>query len=188
MKIKQQTGDRLVLAGVPGSVAWMIFATILGAALLGILGTVAYQMFVANGFVAPHIALAVGIVIGGVIFVMGVVTLAVGRLRLELDLVTQKGSYKVTSPIVDAGKPCEFELKHVNSVSLERFVESRSHGASGPETGTGTAQIVRARLRVSKPRRAIVLDETENGQDERVERVATTVAEFLGLDVTKTSC
>ncbi len=183
MKIKTQTGDRLILAGVPGGVGWMVFATVLGAAFLGILGTVSYRMYAASGFVLPHIAMAVGILIGAAIFAMGVVTLAIGRLRLELDLVTQRGSYRVTSPIVDAGKPCEFDLAHVHSVSLERFEESRPSG----ETGSRTAQVVRARLRVNKPRRAIVLDETENGQDERVERVATTVAEFLGLEVTRTS-
>ncbi len=185
MKIQSHTPERLVLTGVPGGAGWMVFATILGAALVGIIGTVAYKMYAANGIGWPHLAMGIGVLIGGAIFGMGIVTLAVGRLRLELDLVTGKGSYRVTSPIVEAGKPCEFDLAHVSAVSLERLDESRPHGRAGPDVGKGTASIFRARLRLNKPRRAIVLDETENGQDGRVERLAATVAAFLGLEVTR---
>lgn len=181
MKIKRQTGNRLVLAGVPGGFGWMVFATLLGAAFIGILGTVAFRLYAANGLVWPHLAMALGMLIGGGIFAMGAVTLAVGRLRLELDLVTKKGSYHVRSPIVEAGKPCAFDLAHVHSVTLERFEESRPSG----QPGTSTATVLRSRLRVTKPRRAIVLAETQNGQDERVERVAAEVAGFLDVEITR---
>ena len=59
---------------------------------------------------------------------------------------------------------------------------SRPHN---DDHGSFLAKVCRARLRVLKPRRAIVLDETENGQERRVQTVAEAVAGWLELEVTK---
>ena len=40
-------------------------------------------------------------------------------------------------------------------------------------------------LKNPKPRRAIVLDETENGREDRVKKVADTVAKWLAIEVTQ---
>ena len=113
---------------------------------------------------------------------IGLVTLVVGRMRLVLDRVTGNGSYDVYSPVIDVGKPCSFRLEEIDSVAIERHEEARPHN---DEHGSFPAKVCRARLRVCRPRRAILLDETENGQERRVLAVAEAVAGWLELEVTK---
>ena len=84
--------------------------------------------------------------------------------------------------MIDVGKPCSFRLEEIDSVAIERHEESRPHN---DDHGSFPAKVCRARLRVRKPRRAIVLDETENGQERRVQAVAEAVAGWLELEVTK---
>ena len=119
---------------------------------------------------------------GGVFFLIGLVTLAIGRMRLVFDRVAGNASYDVYSPVIDVGKPCSFRLEEIDSVAIERHEEARPQS---DDQGSFPAKVCRARLRVRKPSRAIVLDETENGQERRVCAVAEAVAEWLELDVIK---
>ena len=86
------------------------------------------------------------------------------------------------SPIVDVGKPCQFRLEDIDSVTIERREESRPRN---DEHGNFPAKVCRARLRVRKPRRAIVLDETENGRERRVQKTAEAVAAWLDMEITR---
>lgn len=179
MRVTHRSDDELVLSGVPGGRVWMVVLVVFGLAATA---AAVYFLFAvsieAGGWTAALLPLAFGVVLAQVFFWTGAVTLAVGRLALRLDRASGRGAYEVRSPIVEAGKPTEFELRHAHSVSLERTTEWRPGRNGG---GDSRATVWRARLRLNKPRSAIVLDETENNRLDRVEGVATEVAEFLGV-------
>ena len=182
MRIVENTPERLVLKGTPGSVLWMVFATLLGVAVMTACGWFAWvTMREAVGHL-QLIPLAIGCLLGAACFLIGLVTLAIGRMRLVLDRVTGNGSYEVYSPVVDVGKPCSFRLEEIDSVAIERQEEARPHNDN---VGSFPAKVCRARLLIRRPRRAVVLDETENGQERRVQAVAEAVAAWLALEVTK---
>ncbi|MEM8680258.1 MAG: hypothetical protein AAGF97_13000 [Planctomycetota bacterium] len=176
MRIKQQSISRMILTGIPGG-RWGILALTLVGALLtagaGGFAWLVYQQYA--GLAWPHIPIGIGLLIAQFLFWTGAVTLAVGQLTLILDLASGQGEYRVISPIVDAGKPCRFELQHVQSVTVETSTESRPRSPGQ----FGEAHVVRARLRLNKPRRAITLDESENGRVAQITRLAEEVASFL---------
>ncbi len=182
MRIVENTTDRLVLKGTPGSVLWMVFATLLGVAVMAACGWFAWVAVSEAGGFLQLIPLGIGFLMGLVFLLIGLVTLAVGRMRLVLDRVTGNGSYDVYSPVVDVGKPCSFRLEEIDSVLIERQEEARPHT---DDRGSFPAKVCRVQLRLRRPRRAIVLDETENGQERRVEALAAAVAGWLELEVTK---
>jgi len=184
MRIVENTAERLVLKGTPGSALWMAFATLLGLALMTATAGFAWITYEETDDVLPLIPLGIGFLMGGAFFAIGVVTLAVGRMRLVLDRFRGEGVYDVYSPIIEVGKPCQFRLVHVHSVTIERTEEARP--AADVDDIRFDAQVCRARLRLRKPRRAIVLDETENGQERRVRAVAEGVAGWLGIEITET--
>jgi hypothetical protein len=181
MRIIENTTDRLVLKGTPGSVHWMVFATLLGLVLMVATGWFAWVSVRETGGHLQLIPLAIGFLIGGAFFLIGLLTLAVSRMRLVLDRRTGEGTYDVYSPVIDVGKPCSFRLEEIDSVAIERHEEARPHN---DYQGSFPANVCRARLRIRQPRRAIVIDETENGQEHRVQAVAEDVAGWLELEVT----
>lgn len=158
----------------------MVFATLLGAAIMAASGWFAWVSLTETDGRLQLVPLGVGFLMGGAFFLLGLLTLAVGRMRLVLDRVTGKGDYDVYSPVIEVGSPCSFRLDEIDSVVVERQQQSRpNHDGHA----TFPAKVCRARLHIRKPRRAIVLDETENGQDRRVQAVAEAVAGWLGLEV-----
>ena len=177
MYVKSQSDTQLVLAGIPGRRIWMIVLCVFGLAFTAAAIGFMVIIYREEGWSWSFLPLSIGVLIGQGLFWTGAVTLAVGRLSLVLDNSAGTGEYDVVSPIIEVGKPCRFKLENVDSVSLETASEWRPGHDDRPDT---TATVVRAKLRIRKPRRAILLDETENGRLERVETVAETVAAFLG--------
>jgi len=148
----------------------MAVAMLIGLLLSAAVAWFGLDTYRREGFGFPMVSLGVGLLVAQFIFWTGAVTLAVGRLELVLDRGTGQGEYNVRSPIIDCGKPCRFELDDIHGVTFETVTESRPQSI---------AVVDRARLRVNRPRRAITLDESQNGQAERVESMAVAVAEFL---------
>ena len=178
MYVKSQTDTRLELAGIPGRRIWMIVLCVFGLAFTAAPIWFMTMMYQENdGWSWSFLPLSVGVLIGQGLFWTGAVTLAVGRLSLVLDTTSGTGEYEVNSPVIEVGKPCRFNLENVDSVVIESTSEWRPGHDDRLDT---TAKVVRAKLRISSPRRAILLDETENNQLQRVESVAETVATFLG--------
>jgi len=178
MRIHEHTDTLLVLTGIPGRRVWMIVFTGFGLLLTGALAYVAYLLYKEyGGLVWPHLALGFGLLIAQGILWTGIITLALGRLTLILDTTQGTGEYRVRSPIVDAGTPCRFKLEHIDSIAIERSRECRPGRLGHAEE---QAVVHRLRLRLTHPRRAITLDETENNQLVRLEELGKHVAEFLG--------
>ncbi len=178
MRIHRQTDSLLVLTGIPGRRVWMIVLTGFGLLLTGVLIYFAHLFYKEHdGLAWPHLALSFGLLIAQVILWTGIITLALGRLTLILDSTLGTGEYRVRSPIVEAGTPCKFKLEHIDSVAIETSRESRPGRLNHAEE---QAVVHRLRLRLTHPRRAITLDETENNQLARLEELAKQVAAFLG--------
>ncbi len=180
MRIVENTTGRLVLKGTPGSFLWMVFATLLGVVVMAACGWFAWVSVGESGGYLKLVPLGIGFLMGLAFLLIGLVTLAVGRMRLVLNRVSGEGEYDVYSPVIDVGKPCSFRLEDIDSVAIERHEEDRPNS---DQRGSFPAKVCRARLRLRKPRRAIVLDETENGQERRVQGVAEKVGEWLDLEV-----
>jgi hypothetical protein len=178
MRIHEQTDSLLVLTGIPGRRVWMIVLTGFGLFLTGSLTFFAHLFYKEHGgLMWPHLALGIGLLIAQVILWTGIITLVFGRLTLILDTTLGTGEYRVRSPIVDAGRPCKFKLEHIDSIAIET---SRENRPGRPNHVDAQAVVHRLRLRLTHPRRAITLDETENNRLARLEELATHVARFLG--------
>lgn len=178
MTLLSQTDSRLVLSGIPGRRVWMIACCCLGLLLTVAVGYFATRLYEdRGGLTLQHLPLAVGLLIAQGLLWTGVITLAVGRLTLVLDTALGTGEYRVRSPIVEAGKPCCFRLEHIDSIAIETSREARPGRAGYADE---VVWVHRLRLRLTQPRRAITLDETENNRLARLESLAGHVAAFLG--------
>jgi hypothetical protein len=183
MRVLEQTDSRLLLTGVPGRRVWMFTLVGFGLVLTASVAYFAHLIYQARGGLAlPHIPLSIGLLIAQVILWTGGITLAVGRQTLILDTTLGTGEYRVRSPIVEAGKPCQFKLQNVDSIAIETTKEARPGRLDHSEE---EAVVHRLRLRLTQPRRAITLDETENNRLERLETLAGRVAGFLGKTVVR---
>jgi hypothetical protein len=182
MKIESAYRYLMVLTGPPGGYGTVALLLVVGTAMAGG-GTafVWYNWTVGAPAIGPFVA-------GGAVALFGYGALIGGfgtlltRDRLVLDLSHQTGRWTRRLFGRDMAKPIDFELRFAKRVAIEPYTESTGSGrASGP--GTGSVRKVRARLLVTKPRRAIVLDDGELGSLKRVRGVATAVAEFLEIEV-----
>ncbi len=171
----------MVLAGIPGRAVWMVFCAGVGLLISGVCGAFSWMIYHEGGGLGfAHLPLGFGFLMGQAFLWIGLVTLAVGRMVLVLDTSTGTGEYRVRSPIIEAGKPCRFRLEDIDSIALETHVEDRTRG---PDRAAGPVTVHRLRLRLNHPRRAIVLDETQNGRVERLEILGGRVAGFLGRPI-----
>lgn len=179
----------MVLAGIPGSVGWMTFTLLLGLLFTGAFGALTWHNFQKSGFGLAVVSCGVGAALGQLFFWTGLVTLAVGRESLELNKSappgTRGGRYRSRSPIVTVQKSFDFDLADVHAVSIERLTEQH-RGGDDNVGGVSEVDVCRARLLITKPRRAVTLDETSNQRDERVINVGRAVAEFLGAPIEET--
>lgn len=192
MRIVEHTPQRLRLRGVPGGAVWMFFSLVLGLTTMAMSSWFAWASVTVSKSYLPVIPLGLGFLMGILFTSIGFLSLVFGRLTLTLDRVTGTGAYEVRSPVVDAGKPCRFELSQIHSVRLERSVLAGSRNDTNNELLTdrqGSAKFCTAVLRITPRRRKIILDETQNGREQRVSKVAQGVSDWLKLplEVVETS-
>jgi len=180
VKIQHQSESKLTLGGVAGTLRWMIALIVIGDGIAMACGAFAWIVWNAEGPGMYLLPLGIGALIGLALFGVGVVQLF-ARERLVLDRATGRGTYESNSPIVATGKPFKFKLADVDSVVMT--TETVETHASVGRPGIGETKVRQAVLRVTKPRRAVTLDETQNGRTERVTAIADQVARFLGKTV-----
>ena len=103
--------------------------------------------------------------------------------QLILDKNNQTGVYVSTSPIVVTEKSCRFQWKDIESIEITRQEAST---VGNPSTGhqPEPSQLSMAVLKTKRPRRSIILDETQNGNLDRVKSIADATAAFLELELT----
>lgn len=180
MKIQYQSESKLIIGGVAGTLRWMIALIMIGVGIAMACGAFAWMTWKAEGPGMYLLPLGIGGLIGLAMFGVGVVQLF-ARERLVLDRATGRGTYESSSPIVTTGKPFKFKLADVDSVVMTTETIDTNVTAGSP--GIGETKVCKAVLRVTKPRRAVTLDETQNGRTERVTAMAGRVAGFLGKTV-----
>lgn len=182
MRIVERTGQRLVLAGIPGGTGVMIAFTAIGGVLTAAVVAAAVHE-IKQGNHGTLVPIGIGMLVAQALFWAGVITLVFARERLELDRVTGRGRYTICSPIVDTGNsPFEFDLASVDSVSLELTLDSTSAPGPGGFDRRSTTEVYRARLRILRPRRGVVLLERSESGREQALGLAREVAGFLGVD------
>lgn len=181
MRIVEQTENRMILAGIPGGRMWMIILTIAGIGFTIVAVWAGIHEF-QQGNYGDLLWIAIGLVIAQVMFWGGAVTLAVGREKLVLDKSTGKGQYLVKSPfIVASGKPFSFDLANIDSVSLERHID-RGIRQGTHDRGVDT-EVYTARVRIAKPRRAVILLQENNEAGRKLTKaLAEQVSTFLAVD------
>ncbi|TWT47627.1 hypothetical protein [Botrimarina hoheduenensis] len=185
MRVYAKLPDRLVLRGKPGG-----FAALLAMAAIG--GTITLCAGVFLGLLASEargipwgiVPVGIGLLIGVALLVAAVITLAIGRVSLTLDRPTQTGVYEVVSPIIWAGRPFELRFDQIAALEIETHQEHHPTGDRGTDA---TVQVHRLRLLLEHPRRVILLDETQNGHVERLQRLGAVMADWLGIAAPRAS-
>ena len=173
MRVHQRTNDGIILRGIPNGATWMAFAAVLGLGLIGVgiaLGTYAVTQSL-WGMLLP----AAGALAFGLFFLIWGSDKLLSVERLELS----GGSclYTLRSRIRGERDRIQFERSRIDSVSVSLHREHRDR----PGEATGhEVERVEANLRITGPRRKILLDSTENGNAERVLALASAVAEAIG--------
>lgn len=175
MRITRDTGERLELCGPPGGFGTVALVLVVGTAMTA--GAAAFLPFMLRSGQTVGAGM-VGVVgtAGLAILIFGI-ALALTRDRLELDAVTGRGAWSRRTLGRHVKPPFEFEFVRAKAVVLQRFADG------GGSSGAPTVDKIRARLRISKPRRTVDLIEAERGGEDRVRAVAERVAEMLSIDV-----
>ena len=186
MRVTEVTPQRIRLRGKPGGTLWMSFAALLGLTFMAASVFFAWGAVVVSKSYWPLLPLGFGFLMGILFTAIGLSSLCFGRLALTLDRVTGLGSYEVRSPMIDAGKPCEFELSQIKSVTVTKSESSDAQQPASPLENPKRrrpAKFCVATLRLAPRRRKILLDETQNGREQRVVAVATAVADWLQMPI-----
>lgn len=183
MKLTQDDDNRIILSGPPGGKSTVILLLAVGTAFFAgawLFGSASFGASSSSTPIAFYIIPFVCGAIGAVAFFSGVIA-TLSRDRLVLDKVTNEGRWTRTCFGKALSKPIEFELRFAKHVKIERFTEAEPNA---PQGGTGGwTKKSRARLLISKPRRAIVLAEVERQNEPKIRETAQRVADFLELQL-----
>ena len=125
--------------------------------------------------IMPGIGAAFGLFLFGFVFAM-----SLRRESLTLDKVSRTATHATWSLLAGSRKEDAYRFDTIKAISVERSMQGSGGGRGFP------TRVTRARLFVTKPRRAIQLDETQGGGKktvENLEELARHVAEFLGAEL-----
>lgn len=182
VKIQKETPSQLTLAGIPGSLVWMLALTFFGLLIMTTTSLMGWYIWQEADTKLALIPLAIGALMGAAFLWIGVMQLKSTE-QLILDKNNQTGVYVSTSPIVITEKSCRFKWKDIESVEITR---QEASSVGNPSTGhkPEPSQLSIAILKIRRPRRSIILDETQNGNLERVQSIAESTANFLDKALT----
>lgn len=158
----------LELSGIPGDSAAIVVP--IGLAVVGGVAIVASRI-VSSAVLLIAGAVMVGLGLG--LLVWSLTT----RETLTLDLRVRRGRHRVRT-LFNAGKPTEFGFDQAAGVEFTRGLTRAPGAFAGWGTETWTT-----RLRLSEPRRTIVLAESRGGTEQSIRSIAEAVARALGVDL-----
>jgi hypothetical protein len=178
MKVTRHDETILELEGVPqGRGLW--FAAFVSAGLsIGAGMFTLYIYMTSNSWtsaIMPGIGTAFGLFLFCFVFAM-----SLRRERLTIDKVTRTATHATWSLLAGSRREVGYPFDKIQAASVERSMQS-----SGGRKGF-SAKVTRARLLITKPRRAILMDESQGGGKktiEELEALARLVAEFVGVEV-----
>lgn len=167
------------LEGVPQS-RGLLFSALVAAALSIVFGVFTFYLFMKSGWtsaIMPGLGTLFGLFLFCFVFAM-----SLRRERLTLDRVSRVATHATWSVLLGGNRAVEYPFEKIAAVSIERSMQSVG---GGKRSGMPT-RVTRARLLITKPRRAVQLDETQGGGKktvEEVEAIAREVGAFLGVEV-----
>jgi len=179
MKITRREGMLMELEGVPEG-RGLVLAWIVAGGLCVAFGMFTFYTFMKSGWtsaIMPGIGTLFGLFLFCFVFAM-----SLRRERLTLDRVSRVATHATWSVLLGGRKEVEYPFEKIAATSIERSMQS----SGGGKRGGMPTKVTRVRLLITKPRRAIQLDETQGGGKktvEEVEALAREVAEFLGVEV-----
>ncbi len=181
VKIQKQTSSQLILAGVPGSLTWMLALTFFGLLIMTVTCTMGWYIWQETELKIIFLPLTIGALMGCGFLWVGIMQLKSSE-QLILDKNNRTGVYTSTSPIVVTEKSCRFQWKDIESIELSR---QRPSLTGDPSKGhqTEPSQLSQAVLKTKRPRRSIILDETQNGNFGRIEELPQATAAFLEMEL-----
>lgn len=166
------------LEGIPEG-RGLLFAAFVSAGLAIVAGMFTFYIYIKSGSwtsaIMPGIGTAFGLFLFGFVFAM-----SLRRERLTLDKVIRTATHETWSLLAGSRKTVAYPFDKIKAASIERSLQSQGGGKGFP------TEVTRARLLITKPRRAILLDETQGGGRktvEEVEALAKLVAEFVGVEL-----
>ena len=178
MKVTRHDEMILELEGVPqGRGLW--FAAFVSAALAIVFGMFTLYIYVKSNSWTSAIMPGIGTAFGLFLFCF-VFAMSLRRERLTIDKVTRTATHATWSLLAGSRKEVAYPFDTIKAASIERSLQSQGGGKGFP------TEVTRARLLITKPRRAILMDETQGGGKRTVEEVgalARIVAEFVGVEV-----
>ncbi len=178
MKIISNSGTRMELRGIPQG-RTLIFGMVITLAIAAGAAAFAYIEWVRAkspwGAAMPAVAVLFMLAMFLVLFLA-----SFKRERLVLDKVTKTAEYQTWSLLIGTRKTNTYPFDRIHSVTVERTMQS-----SGGRRGFPTP-VTKARLLITRPRRAIDMDVAQSSGHKTVEALAKEVADFLGKSLTNT--
>ncbi len=176
VKVILKTGDRMELRGVPQG-RGLVFAMSVCAGIAVVCG-----LFVAIGWTKKGPSAAAFVPGAGMVLMLlmlcVLVLLSFRRERLVFDKVTNTAEYETWNRLIGSRKVKSYPFDRIHGVAVERSLQAKGGGKGFP------TQVTKARLLISRPRRAIDMDEVQSGSADPVEALAREVSEFLGCALT----
>jgi len=178
MKVTLRTANRMELRGVPQgrSIPFGVLVCFGIAVAAGFFVSIQWTNSRSVWAVVPP---ALIVVFMGAMMVV-LVLLWMKRERVVLDHVSKVVEHETWSLLWGSRKSRAYPFESIHGVRVQRSLESQGGGKGFP------VEVVKARLLISRPRRAIELDEVQSGNRAPVEAIAREVAEFLGVPLEMT--
>lgn len=172
VKITFQTPDRIELRGIPQG-RGLLFGILCCLAIMLVAAFFTYFELVKAKSPWAAVPPAIGVVF--MLVLMGIlILLSFKRERLILDKVTQTAEHETWSLLIGTRKTKSYPFDRLAGVAVEKSLQARGGGRGF------AVQVTKARLLITKPRRAIDLDEVQSGNPEPVIALATEISQFLG--------
>jgi hypothetical protein len=182
MRIQKQTSSQLILTGIPGSLFWMLALTFFGLLIMTATSLMGWYLWQESNMKLALLPLSIGTLVGAGFLWIGVMQLKSSE-HLVLDKNNRTGIYVSTSPIVVTEKTCRFQWKDIESIEITR-PEASTVGNLSTGHQPEPSQLSMAVLKTIRPRQSIILDETQNGNLDRVKTIANSTAAFLEIELT----
>ena len=176
MKINSDSGDRLILRGIPQG-RGLIFGFFVCLTIL-IVGLIfAYILHSKSNSIRAAIGPLIGAGFMSCILLC-LILASLKRERLTLDKVTQTATHETWSLLFGTRKSKSYHFDRIHAVAIEKTLQAQGGGKGFP------IQVTKARLLILGPRggrQAVDLDEAQSGGPAQVEALAQAVAQFLNI-------
>ena len=169
----------MILAGIPGSMGWMLILTFCGLLLMTV--TVLMSFKVLNESMSPFLLFPPGL---GTLFGIGFIWIGISQLkereRLILDKTKRTGTYITTTPYLFTEESVEFDWNQIKGIEITRrtYMSNNSLSTDQNDEKENHKQLV---LHLSDKERSVILETARREDADLLNHVAEKVSNFLGI-------